>query len=360
MSSFRRRHRSPFDLLLCTGGSSIVSMVLEEEDDEDDDDDTENDVSQSHYSQTSSTNNSILSTPVRTTRDKVPQHQDLLPVDMNRCVHLSPPPPRVTSPTSVSSPSATAVDVYQDEPPSPVEWYYNHQHHHHNEYDMHQSISPLHYYLNDNDADAVEPPPPPPLFAPSFFTTTTPWMCVFDLDAACGSDSTDHTTTPLDTATEQYRAQHSTVDAPMSPPSIRTKQHQQQHEHWNDLLPNVMNFSQWFTDGTSCDTPSDCSGTAVYAQSPSSPTELDQENEIDDPKSLSNFIQLPLSPTSVRHPIDTPDDYPLISTQLFTNYATNSDVETIYFAHSPPLQQQSMVCSVPTYEPSYSSCPFVS
>lgn len=321
-----------------------MSTVLEE--DEGEEDDTENDVSYGQQSQTSSANNSILSTPTRTNRHKVPLHQEQT-VDVhdgcnyheNCSTAISPPPLRVMSPTSVSSPSSSAaLDYGNDEPLSLVEWNCNQDEHDvipNHERHLLQARSPLHYYDDD-----YEPPPPPPLFAPSFFTTTTPWMCVFDLDAACGGGG--DSSNPILATTEPHQGS-SSVASPKSAP-------QQQHEHWNDLLPTVMDFSQWFTHGNSYNSTTDCRST-IQAQSPGSPTEFDHdeyEYDHDDPKLLSPLIQLPLSPTSVRQPLftittTTTDDYPLISKQLFTNYATNCDIETIYFTPPPP-PPQSMVC----------------
>jgi hypothetical protein len=321
-----------------------VSTVLEE--DEVEEDDTENDVSYGQQSQTSSANNSILSTPTRSNRQKVPLNQeqtvevhDGCNYSENASTALSPPPSRVMSPISVSSPSlSAALDYGNHEPLSPVEWYCNQDEHDVIPNNELQARSPLHDYNDD-----YEPPPPPPLFAPSFFTTTTPWMCVFDLDAACGGGDSSN---PILDTTEQHQ-DSSSVASPKSAP--------QQHEHWNDLLPTVMDFSQWFTNGNSYTgnaTP-DCRS-IIHAQSPGSPTEFDQdesdhdENDHDDPKLLSPLMQLPLSPISVRQPLvaittATTDGYPLISKQLFTNYATNCDIETIYYT-PPPAQPQSMVC----------------
>lgn len=303
MSTFRRRHRSSFDLLLC-GGSSSVSTVVEEDEG---DDDTENDVSQSQSSHASSNHNSILSTPTRTINEKIPLHED----------HRQPSSPsRVMSPTSVSSPSTPcAMNDYVDEPSSPVEWYYD----------------------NGNcNQDDDEPPPPPPSFVPSFFTAT-PWMCVFDLDAACGGG--DDIRSTFD-ASQPYDHTSPSVDS-LSPGGGR----RQQHENWNALLPAVMDLSQWFgAGGQSCNDSRPGSST-LHKQSP---TDMMHADAPDDPKLLLP-PPLPLSPTSVRHPIvtvtPTMDHYSpsILPTQLFTNFATNCEVETIYYSHPAP-DQLSRVC----------------
>jgi hypothetical protein len=257
--------------------------------------------------------------------------------DENDSVAILSPPSRVVSPTSVSSPSSSAVlnlDGYDEPSSSPIEWYFDKP----DELDYQDSNQfrpPLHL---ENDVDE-HPPPPPPLLAPSCFTTTTPWMCVFDLDAACGGgDGNDSITSP----------------------NGRSSIGPQQHEHWNDLLPNVMDFSQWFTHVNSSNTsaPRDCHRMIHEQSSRCSPTEFDNDEKDHDD---SKLLHLPLSPTSVRHPImtlstrttavndddDDVDDFPLVSKQLFTNYATNCDIETIYCTQSPtpvPLIEQSMVC----------------
>lgn len=339
MSRFRRRHhRSSFDHWLC-GGSSSVSTVVEEEEDVESDD-TENDVSQqSHYSQTSSSNqnnNSILSTPTRTTREKVPLHQEYPSTAPSPTFSSS---SRVMSPTSVSSAASmsAAVDVYDDEPSSPVEWYYgvNYNQSEHDESNIH---------LDDENES---PPPPPPFITPSFFTTTTPWMCVFDLDAACGGDSSSYSSMILDT-TEPYQRNSSSNSTLTS----GTGSKHQQHENWNALLPTVMDMSQWFVRDNSCTSSRvhDTIDHTIHEQSSClSPMVVEREHEDHDPKP----IPLPLSPTSVRQPImtltpsqtRTRTEYcPSISTQLFTNYATDCDIETIYFAR--PSLQHSTVCNI--------------
>jgi hypothetical protein len=320
-----------------------VSTVFED-DDEQDDDDTENDASQSPPSQISSTNNSILSTPTRSKRHKISFHQERVVDDENDSGAILSPPSRVVSPTSVSSPSSSAVlnlDGYDEPSSSPIEWYcdksdeLDYQ-------DSNQFRSPLHF---ENDVDE-HPLPPPPLLAPSCFTTTTPWMCVFDLDAACGGGDG-----------------YSSITSPNGRSSIGP----QQHEHWNDLLPNVMDFSQWFTHVNRSNTsaPRDCHRMIHEQSSPCSPTEFDNDEKDHDD---SKLLHLPLSPTSVRHPIMTltttttttttavndldVDDFPLISKQLFTNYATNCDIETIYCTQSPtlaPPHEQAMVCKCYSY-----------
>jgi hypothetical protein len=309
MSSFRRN--GPFDMLLCGMNSVSMTSSLEthievDEEVEDDEDDCNNDVEQDendnfrndHSCQNTSSFNSLLATPPHSNRTK--KLPVLVPVVQNDAYDInernrhnilssssSPPPSRVMSPAL-----STSSSVYSSEAMSPIQW------------NLDDDVCDENDHPNDENL--LLPPPPP--FLPSFFAT--PWMCVFDLDAACGGG--------LDDAVHENQ-----FNPTISP--------QNYHKDWNQLLP-TMNLPQWFgTDGGS--------GCSTIHEQHSNQVMVD-EHDLDD--CSPTFIHqpllpppaLPLSPTSVRHPIILPRTTSTMSTQLFTNFGAENGIEAIYVHRS--------------------------
>lgn len=234
------KHRGSLELAFCGGVPSLATHSEEEEEDENDDD-KENDLLV------------CPSTPPR----KCALHSPLHHYQREAC-DSSPPPLRMLSPTS-------SVSTWSPEPQSPVGWSDD-------EYDGHQG-APM---QPDSSDDAL----------PSFFS---PWMCVYDLDAACGSMHN------VDDSPQQGVSQHDSEQ--MFPLD------------WN-LLPSI-DLPQWFGGITVTDEPQLAAKVAGGSCSSS------ENSLVDSPSRGFPFRPRPVYPSSV-------------PTQYFTDFASDHDIEAIY------------------------------
>jgi hypothetical protein len=176
-------------------------------------------------------------------------------------LYSSPPSSRVMSPLSSES-------SWSPEPRSPVEWS--------DDYDT----------VCDRDKPSRLPDPP---FLPSLFS---PWMCVFDLDAACGSGNA--------VVDDGDRHHHS---MPKSPSSTLPKD-------WNHLLP-PLDLSQWFGRGEKDAIPEAAKSTTSPSGSPAIPNGAP----------LLPFRPIPLYPPPALN--GAPN-------QFFTDFASDHSIEAIF------------------------------
>lgn len=238
------------ELAFCGSGASLFLATHTEEDED------ENDLV-------------LASTPPRVSRIHSPLHHELLVCDS--------PPPRVMSPSS-------SVSTWSPEPSSPVGW---------NEdcceefYDDRHEFKPVEPSRSHEDAP----------FLPSLFS---PWMCVYDLDAACGPNVHSAVIHHDTTTSNSSRAPASSQSQQQQPDRLSTFP-----TDWNDLIPS-MDLSFWFGDGS--------------GSMPEQPMrKISSENSIVETSShCANRIRpVPVYPSSLQ-------------TQYFTNFASEHEIEAIY------------------------------
>ena len=252
MLRFSGSHRGCFDLSLCGGDSSRLTTHDEELEDELTDSDT-----------------GVSSSTVTPPRKK--------PLHLHETCE-SPPPLRVMSPSS-------SISTWSPDPLSPLGW------------NDDRSEGDFEDFKGISSPELDEDLP----FIPSHFS---PWMCVFDLDTACGAGA--HS---VDDRTTSYPSRRPTPELQQSPllPAFPMD--------WNGLVPTV-DFARWFGAGPK-PVPLSNSVSAVNQSFRSCPDRI--------------------RPTPV---------YPsTIPTQYFTDFASEHPIEAIYVPVCA-LQQSDWIVSL--------------
>ena len=265
--------RGALDRTLCGGGGLDPLDTHMEVLDEDEPDGSLRPVEEDGISE-----NSLLSTPPRH-RTKLAAREFVEADEDENILYATPPSSRIMSPHS-------SVSSWSPEPMSPLEWK--------------EDDCQTRDMLASSEADEYSDPPVP--FLPSLFS---PWMCVFDLDAACGSGNS--------------RSDDGRNTDPSSPPSQLPKD-------WNDLLP-PLDLSQWFGSGTTSTIQEES-----LERSSLTPDELHASPNT---SLLPPFRPVPLYPTRTN----------VVPHQYFTNFASDHSIEAI-FVPSPPVCCVAAIISV--------------
>jgi hypothetical protein len=293
--------RGPLDLTLCggNGNGGGVDTTWNKLDTHMEGDEDENDRSQNDNGSI----NSLLSTPPRnrhTAKSQSSQYEEA-----EECHHdwlsssSSPPPSRVMSPVSSSSVSST----WSPEPLSPLEW--------NDDDDLDYENDIIRESAGPSVMLDVDPPP----FLPSLFS---PWMCVFDLDAACGGGMNEIVEDHLPNANGNSRP---TLPSPqLALP-----------KDWNDLLPPI-DLSQWFGG---CRTIHENSTSDQHCASLARNNGVCSIQPTETLPPTSNFVLPPFRPLPI---------YPssnVTPMQCFTNFASDNAIEAIYV---PPVCWLLLLC----------------
>lgn len=195
---------------------------------------------------------------------------------------------------------------------------------------LHTSISLIDRTEEDGPEHnaAAEPPSQPNDLVedsnfPHFGSVFTPWMCVFDLDAACGVAGTDQSSSDEDRGGSDQQQQSFERSSASSAPVPKQPLHlqSQQSSKWFDDIqagvPNAMN--QLF----GCLDPE--YGRVMTINEETTVRDSHFSSALPDARLLLRPI--PTNPDTTTPSTSPP---PLLPCQYFTNFATEHNIETIY------------------------------